>query len=677
MSDAASRDPGRSGLGHVLKLSYVGRERRGRSRRARDERLYPNRASAIRPMSDPRVLAAGQEVTLAFGPRTILSNASFAIREKERAALVGPNGAGKTTIIRLLTGAVRPDMGDVAVDPSLRFGYLAQQFEFPPDATIGALLTEKPLQVRQMEAEIAAIEERLADPAFYEEPGYQDVLKHYAELQRDVAALSSKGDAQAALSMLQELGMGEAEFDWKMKSLSGGQKTRVLLAKALANYEEMDLLILDEPTNHLDIETVEWLEEFLVERYGNALLLVAHDQYLMDNLATKILEVENLKVWEWDGNFTDYREQKAAYLRALDAKRRRDYDELKRQHMIIEEIKRRNKYDAQARSKATRLEKIRRGMGDVDYSVLDQKTFKLKLAATSKSSNDVLRIEGLAKRFADGETILHGAELHVSKGDKVGLIGPNGCGKTTLLRMIVSAAAATGQAVFKTGAPIAEAPSRGVLEISPGVRVGFFDQEHAGLDPDRTLIEEIRTARPPPAPRMGDEEARGLLGRFLFKGDDAFKHVRKLSGGEKARLSLAKFLIGETNLLVLDEPTNHLDLASQDVVENALREYTGTLIVVSHDRHFLDAIVNRVAVIANRRIGTFPGTFSETRTLTRLHEFVGEGQVTEYVVRRAFKDYELNRRYSTGERVKVTGGETQTTKRLYRLAIERGWMELS
>lgn len=604
------------------------------------------------------MLVGAEKVMFAFGPRTVLHDASWVIKEKERAALVGPNGAGKSTIIKLMLGQLKPDLGELNVAPGLKYGYLSQQFEFPPDATVGSLLREKPQQVVKMEEEMRAIEERMADPAFYEEPGYEAVLSHYSELQREVAGLSSKGSADAAVTMLQELGMGEVDLDWKMKALSGGQKTRVLLAKALANYDEMDLLILDEPTNHLDIETVEWLEEFLVERYGNALLLVAHDQYLMDNLATKILEVETQKVWEWDGNFTDYREQKSAYLRAMEAKRRRDYDELKRQHQIIEEIKRRNRFDHQAQSKATRLEKAKAKMGNPDYSVLKEKTFKLKLAATSKSSNDVLRIESLSKSFGS-ETIFDKAELTMVKGDRIALIGPNGCGKTTMLRMIVGR----------------EKPTSGLVDVSPGVKLGFFDQEHAGLNQDRTLIEEIRAARPPPAPRMGDEEARGMLGRFLFKGDDAFKEVRKLSGGEKARLSLAKFLIGETNLLVLDEPTNHLDLASQDVVENALKEYPGTLLVVSHDRHFLDAICNKVAVVANRKIGVFPGNFSETRTLTRLHDFMGSGEAVEYVVRRAFKDYDTGRRYSPGERVKVTGGETQTTKRLLRLAMDYGWLE--
>jgi ATP-binding cassette subfamily F protein 3 len=605
-------------------------------------------------VAEPRVLTFGDRVSFAFQSRQIFAGASWVVRENDRVALVGPNGAGKTTLIKLLLGKLQPDLGDVVVDPSLRYGYMTQQFEFGPDATVGSLVTELPPQAAALRDELAAVEARMADPAFYEEPGYEEVLTRYGEKQREFQLLAAKGDENAALGLLQELGLPDVTLDTRMRTLSGGQKTRVLLAKALANWQDMDLLILDEPTNHLDIETVEWLEEFLVERYGGALLLVAHDQYLMDNLATKVLEIDERKVWEWEGNFTAYQEQKEATLRALEARRRREADEFKRQLQIIEEIKRRNRFDHQAASKATRLDKMKKdAQAAAGPHRSRQETFKLVLKSVQKSSNDVLYAHDLTKRF-DGDAVLDRASFSLGKGDKVGLIGPNGCGKTTLLRMVVGL----------------EKPSAGQLEVSPGVRIGFFDQEHAGLDPSRTLIEEVRAVR-----KMSEEEARGLLGRFLFKGDDAFKRVEKLSGGEKARMALLKFLAGETNLLVLDEPTNHLDLASQKVVEDALAKYDGTLLVVSHDRHFLDNVVNKIAVVANRKVGIFPGNFSQTRTLTRLQEFMGGGEPVPHVVRKSFRDYESGRRFSTGERVLITGGETQTTKRLFRLAIERGWLE--
>ncbi|MEA3200782.1 MAG: ATP-binding cassette, subfamily er 3 [Thermoplasmata archaeon] len=603
-------------------------------------------------MAEPRALVGADQVSFAFGGHHIFTGASWMVREGERVALVGPNGAGKTTFIKLLLGKLKPDLGEVALEPGLRYGYMTQTFDFPPDATVGALLTELPPQALAIQEEMGAIETRMADPSFYEESGYEEVLTHYGELQREFQVLSSKGDAAAALSFLQELGLPDITLETKMRTLSGGQKTRVLLAKALANWKDMDLLILDEPTNHLDIETVEWLEDFLVNKYGNALLLVAHDQYLMDNLATRVLEIDERKVWEWEGNYTAYLEQKAAVQAALEARRRREMEEYKRQLQIIEEIKRRNRFDHQAASKATRLEKFQKTMAGGAAS--GQRTaFRLNLKSVQKSSNDVLYAEGLGKRFGDN-VLLEDAAFTFVKGDKVGLIGPNGAGKTTLLRMIMGL----------------EKPSRGVLEVSPGVKIGFFDQEHAGLQPGRSLIDEVRATK-----RMGEEEARGLLGRFLFKGDEAFKTVEKLSGGEKARMAMLKFTIGETNMLVLDEPTNHLDLASQKVVEEAIKKYDGTVLVVSHDRHFLDAVVNKIAVVANRKVGIFPGNFSQTRTLTKLNEFMGASEAKEFVVRKAFHDYDQDKHYSTGEKVLVTGGETQTTKRLFRLAIERGWME--
>ena len=610
-------------------------------------------------MAEPRVLAGADKISFAFGGRHIFSGASWVIREGDRATLVGPNGAGKTTLIKLLLGQLQPDLGEMYVDPNLRYGYLTQQFEFAPDATVGSLVTELPPQAKAIQAELTRIETLMGDPKFYEEPGYEEVLTRYGEMQREFQQMASKGDENAALSFLQELGMPDATLDTKMKTLSGGQKTRVLLAKALANYQEMDLLILDEPTNHLDIETVEWLEDFLVNKYGNALLLVAHDQYLMDNLATKVLEIEDKKVWEWEGNYSAYLEQREATQRALEARRKREMDEFKRQLQIIEEIKRRNRFDHQAQSKQTRLEKMKK---DATHIPQAQRTeWKLQLRSTQKSSNDVLYAEDLTKEFADASgsaastKIFEKASFALTKGDRVGLIGPNGTGKTTLLRMIVGL----------------DKPTSGTLEVSPGVKIGFFDQEHSGLVPGRTLIEEVKTLKR----NMSEEEARGMLGRFNFKGDDAFKKVEKLSGGEKARMALLKFLVGETNLLVLDEPTNHLDLASQKVVEDALAKYDGTLLVVSHDRHFLDAVVNKIAVVANRKVGIFPGNFSETRTLTKMHEFMGAGEATAYVVRKSFRDYESGKRFTTGETIQVTGGETQTIKRLFRLAIERGWME--
>jgi ATP-binding cassette subfamily F protein 3 len=601
-------------------------------------------------MAEPRTLVVGNQVSFNFGPRRILGGASWVIREGERVALVGPNGAGKTTLIKLMLGRLQPDLGEIEVEPGLRYGYMTQQFEFPPDTTVGQLVTELPPQAKAIQEELAAIEARMGEASFYEEPGYEDVLTHYGELQREFQTLSSKGDEHAALAFLQELGLPDITLDTRMKTLSGGQKTRVLLAKALANYKDMDLLILDEPTNHLDIETVEWLEEFLVERYGGALLLVAHDQYLMDNLATKVLEIEDGKVWQWDGNFSAYQEQKQATLAALEARRRREMAEFQRQLQIIEEIKRRNRFDHQAQSKQTRLEKMRL---ETQAKLPDQKTFRLHLKSVQKSSNDVLAVERMTKRWGD-TTIFDDVNFTITKGDKVGIIGPNGTGKTTLLRMIVGI----------------DKPTSGVIEVSPGVKVGFFDQEHAGLNPQRTLIDEVRAIK-----KMTEEEARATLGRFLFKGDDAFKKVEKLSGGEKARMALMKFLVGETNLLVLDEPTNHLDLASQRVVEEALAKYDGGLVVVSHDRHFLDAVVNKIAVVANRKVGIFPGNFSQTRTLTKIQEFAGSGEPVPHLVRKAFHDYDSDRHYSTGEVVMVTGNETQTTKRLFRLALERGWLE--
>lgn len=565
-----------------------------------------------------------EAVSKGFGTRTLLDSVTLGIGRGERAGVVGRNGDGKSTLLQVLARREEPDSGRITHNRDLRLGYLGQSDDLDPGQTV-------------LHAVLGDVETY----TWAADPRARSVMEHL---------------------------LGEVDHQALVGSLSGGERRRASLARLLLT--EVDLLVLDEPTNHLDIETVEWLEDFLVNKYGGALLLVAHDQYLMDNLATKVLEIDDKKVWEWEGNFTQFQEQKEATLRALEARRKREMDEFKRQLSIIEEIKRRNRFDHQAQSKQTRLEKMK---SDAHAAAGPNRsrgeTFKLQLRSVQKSSNDVLVAEDLTKRFggarsdseddtgprSGGTAIFERASFSLGKGDRVGLIGPNGTGKTTLLRMIMGL----------------DKPTSGRIEVSPGVKIGFFDQEHAGLVPGRTLIDEVRSLKR----GMGEEEARGLLGRFLFKGDEAFKTVEKLSGGEKARMALLKFLVGETNLLILDEPTNHLDLASQRVVEDALAKYDGTLLVVSHDRHFLDAVVNKIAVVANRQVGIFPGNFSETRTLTKLQEFMGSGEPVPYVVRKSFRDYESGRRYTSGETILVTGGETQTTKRLFRLAIERDWME--
>jgi ATP-binding cassette subfamily F protein 3 len=599
-------------------------------------------------------LVAGSNVCKAFGSHHILDHANFVVYEGEKCAIVGPNGSGKSTLFRLIAGVYAPELGEVAVREGARVGYMPQVPDVPGDMLATDVLKAPTAEMQRLEQECQAIEARMAEPSFWEQPESNAVMQRYGELQAALAQERAKGQA-IDNPILNDLGITEEDLQKPFGSLSGGQKTKVLLARALARHEQADVLMLDEPTNHLDIETVEWVEE-LLRTCKAAVLLSAHDKYLLDNTCTKVLEVTEKKVYEWEGNYSAYREQRGHLQAAFDAKKRRDRAELERQLAIIQEIKRRNRFDAQAQSKATRLEQAKRQMDEVPdrANQVSKKAMRLRFEASHKSSNEVLSLEGVSKSFG-GRKLFEGVELEIVKGDKVALVGANGAGKTTLLRIL--------EGEVK--------PDSGTVRVAPGVRMGYFDQQHEGLDPERTLLAEVKEARP----GMEDSEARALLGRFLFKGDDAFKKVGVLSGGERARMALLKFIVRPHNLLILDEPTNHLDIESQDVVAGALKEYDGTVIVVSHNRSFLDGMVNKVAFIANHQLALFAGDFSTTRTLTRMAEFEGGGKGRTFKVLSSFKDWETGKKYITGETFVVTGAETQGFRRLLRWAIETDRVE--
>jgi ATP-binding cassette subfamily F protein 3 len=604
-------------------------------------------------------LVAASSVSKAFGSHHVLNQANFVVYDNEKCAVVGPNGSGKSTIFKLIAGGLVPELGGIAIREGARVGYMPQIPDIPPAMVARDVLAAPTVEMQRLEAECAAIEARMGEPGYWDQPESQAEMARYGELQAALAQERAKGQA-IDNPLLGDLGVPEEALDKPFGALSGGEKTKILLARALARYEQADLLMLDEPTNHLDIDTVEWIED-LLRSCKAAVLLSAHDKYLLDNTCTKVLEVTEKKVYEWEGNYSAYREQRAALQKAFDAKRKRDRLELERQLAIIQEIKRRNRFDAQAQSKATRLEQQKRQMSEQDREFglapdqqAGKKGMRLRFEAAHKSSNEVLSMEGVAKSYGD-RLLFKDVELELLKGDKMALVGANGAGKTSLLKLL------TGE----------EKPDAGAIRVAPGVRLGYYDQQHEGLDPQRTLLEEVKEARP----HIEEADARALLGRFLFRGDDAFKKVGVLSGGERARMALLKFIIRPHNLLVLDEPTNHLDIESQEVVAQALQEYDGTVLVVSHNRSFLDGIVNKVAMIANHHVAMFAGDFSSTRTLTRLAEFEGQGQGTRYKVRSTFKDWETGKKYITGEVIEVTGAETQGFRRLLRWAIETGRVE--
>ena len=594
-----------------------------------------------------RPLVRADGIHLSYGPDTILRDASFTIHPGDKIALVGPNGAGKTTLFKILAGQIKPDMGEVERG-DLRIAYLPQVPDLPPETPVLHLLSAPTAKAEQLEAEIAALEAWMAEPTAWDEPDAQDKMARYSELQEKLATERSKGDARAN-PLLNELGVNEDLLDATFGELSGGERSKVLLCKALSAAKDTDLLLLDEPTNHMDIPTVEFIEQYLMDLQG-AVVVAAHDQYLLDQVATRVFEVDHKQVFGYTGNYTSYQGQRQAMARAIAARKRRDRNEMQRQLQIIEQLKARNKFDSQVKSRKTRL-----AQQDTDERVVPtkRKAFRLFFDA-DRVPREVLDVQGLKKSF-EGRTLFEGATFEVEGGDKVGIIGPNGCGKSTLLKVLLGKLQ----------------PDEGELKWGKNTQVGYFDQHHATLEPQRTLIEEVQTLRDPPPP---DEWTRGLLGRFQFTGDDVFKRVEQLSGGERARLAMAKFIADRHNVLVLDEPTNHLDMESQQIVAGALQEYEGTVLVVSHDRAFLDGVCDRIAVISQGRVGVFPGNFSEAWTSRQLVEFTKSGVQGRVRVVKAFRDWEKDVRFHSGDTIEVTGMETQSFRRMLRQAEANGWL---
>ena len=595
-------------------------------------------------------LVKADDLHLSYGPTHVLRGASFLIHPGDKIALVGPNGAGKTSIFKLLTGALRPDLGVLEFARDLRVSYLPQVPDIPGATPVQELLSAPTATANRLQEELEGLEAWMGSPTAWDEPDANEKMARYTDVQTRLATEKAKGKATNS-PLLNDLGLPEETLDATFGSLSGGERSKVLLAKALSSAKETDLLLLDEPTNHMDIPTVEFIEQYLMDLKGSV-VVSAHDKYLLDNVADRVLELDHKRVASYTGNYTSYQAQRRALAAAIAARKARQEHEVKRQLRIIEELKTRNKFDAQVTSRRTRMKHIEQVR---EVAPTFGKSFRLLFQAENVQ-RECMVVEGLSKRFGDRQ-LFSGVELEIEGGDKVGLIGPNGSGKSTLIKLLTRRLK----------------PDAGEVKVKPNITIGYFDQHHEGLDPERSLIDEVRSLRDPPPP---DEWSRGLLGRFFFIGDEVFKKVKELSGGERARLALAKFIVGRHNMLVLDEPTNHLDLESQEIVATALREYEGTVVVVSHNRSFLDQICTRTAVIAHRRVGVFPGNYSFAAANKPMQDFMQSGAKGRFKVLRAFKDWEKDVKFHQGETIVVTGLETQGFRRLLRWAEAEGRIEL-
>ncbi len=594
-------------------------------------------------------IIAGRDLRKSFGPALVLEHADFLIHAGDKVALVGPNGAGKSTLFRLIAGETPLDLGDLALKPGLRYGYLPQVPNVPPATPVRDVLAAPSPEAQRIAADLADLEAWMARPDAWDAPDATAKMARYESLHAALGTARSHSDV-ANDPILNDLGVGEELLDQTFDSLSGGEKSKVLTARALANAKEKDILLLDEPTNHMDIDTIEWIEEYLLE-IDAAVLLASHDKFLLDAIAHRVLEVDHQRVFAYNGNYTDYRVQRDAIAKAREAQRKRHFDEVKRQLAILEEFRSRKVYE-QVLSRKLRLEKMKRETPEAGPSAA--KAFRMTFKAGT-GGQGVVRVVGVAKSHG-GRLLFSGADLELGRGDRMGLVGPNGCGKTTFLEIVIGR----------------QTPDAGDVYRSKSLGVGYFAQEAEELDFSRTLLEEVRSIRQPPPPEAW---ARGLLGRFWFKGDSVQSRVGDLSGGERARLALAKFIAQEYDLLVLDEPTNHLDIESQEIVAAALQAYPGMLLVVSHNRSFLNDVCSKIAVIAHQRLAVFQGTFKDSWAAAKMADFMAVKEKPRYRVLRVVKDWETGAAYHGGDVIALTGAETQAFLRLLRWAEANGRVE--
>ncbi len=536
--------------------------------------------------------------------QTILNGIAWEIQAGQKIGLVGPNGAGKSTLLKIIAGELKPDSGAVFCAKETRIGYLAQQPDLDPARTVWQEVLSAATELLRVEAELRRLEARMAAPEVYgNEAALERVLAAHARTQAEFERLDGYRHESRVREILHSLGFGEADFDLSVSALSGGQKKLVGLAKLLcveadrsAEGSSRSLLLLDEPDNHLDLAGKAYLERFIAA-FPGAVIIVSHDRYLLDETVDLIVEVEDQHLTVYQGNYSAYAVEKQ--LRLL--RQQQAYQAQQKEIAHIEAAIERFEHWAsitidersarQARSRRKMLER----MDKVEKPALERRRMGLELNGW-RGSQKVLEIADLDKAFtsAAGEdhVILAGLNLLIWHGERVGLLGPNGAGKSLLFRCILGL----------------EEPTGGVVKVGPSVRIGYYAQEHETLNPDKTLVEEIRQIRP-----MYDQQAVSFLGQFLFPYQMVRNRVDQLSGGERSRLQLAKLMLSDANFLLLDEPTNNLDLSSREVLENALDEFAGTVLVISHDRYFLDRVVDRIVEVEEGTLAEYPGDYTYFR----------------------------------------------------------------
>ncbi|WP_339253530.1 ABC-F family ATP-binding cassette domain-containing protein [Sporosarcina sp. FSL W8-0480] len=522
-------------------------------------------------------------LTKSFSGTDILESVRLEVQHRDRVALVGRNGAGKSTLLKIIAGEMTADSGDIIMPKDVQIGYLEQHAGIDSSRTVWAEMMTVFEPLLSMEQKLRMLEAQMADPTVYgitEE--YERVMKEYDALQiefKDSGGYQYESDIR---SVLHGMRFYPDDYEKKVNLLSGGQKTRLALAKMLLS--KPDLLILDEPTNHLDIETLGWLEKYLVS-YEGAILIVSHDRYFLDQIVTITYEVSRRKVTKYVGNYSAYLDEKAKnYERDKKLYERESSEKAKLEEFIARNI---------ARASTSKMAKSRRKLLErtewMDAPDGDERSASFSFSIERPSGNDVLKLENIAIGY-NGKPVSKNINMHAYKGDRIAILGPNGIGKSTLLKTIVKM----------------QEPLDGTIRYGTNVQFGYYDQNQATIIGTGTVLQELWDEWP----MMNEKDVRTVLGRFLFTGEDVEKSVTSLSGGERARLSLAKLMLQKSNTLILDEPTNHLDLDSKEVLENALDDFPGTILFVSHDRYFINRIATKVIDVTNVGVTEYLGDYN-------------------------------------------------------------------